>query len=936
MNEREERNVYYIPSNYTDSGKWLWGMVEPRNCIEATVLGLGLGAGIFSFNFSIYVRIVLTIVIVLPIFVFACVGFNGDSLTQFIGHLFKHFKSRTRLTFRRTGQYKEDLTEKKLGFVQEYIPVEEIRNGIVETTDGRYIKILEVEPINFSLRSDNEREDIIESFQEYMKIAPVYAHFKSMSRKADSDTHIRQVRQDVDNTKECQEYADNYVNLVKDVGQIEAVSRRFFIILQYVPLRRSDTADYKQVYTELYQAEHEARKYFEQCGNEILKPKDPNVATAEILYTFFNKKSSVTEPFNERMQKIVFDNMIFNNQTIGEDETEEIDIRDLIAPRGMDLLHSNYFTMDGSYYSVMYIKSDGYPVKVTGGWTSLLVNAGDGVDIDIFGHREDRSKTVEKVGRKIRLNKSKVKGMQDTNSDYEEISGAIDAGYYIKRSLANTNQDLFYMSIFVTITANSYSELMWKKKEFISLLKSKDIDLAECLFQQQDAFKTIMPLGYVEPSLFAKSKRNVLTSGFASTYPFTSYEMTSDTGVMLGVNQYNNSLCIIDLFDTKVNKNANVNIIGTTGAGKTFTMQLLALRMRMRNIQSFIIAPTKGHEFARACKHIGGEYIKIAAGSPHNINIMEIRHTISPEMELLDGIEYNEMGSVLATKIQQITTFFSLLSENFSSEDEQMLDEALVKTYAKFGITHDNASIYENAECSPPKLKKMPVLGDLYDTLNENHYSKRLARCLTRFVTGSAQSFNQQTNVDLSNKYIVFDLSAMSDTLLPVGMMIVLDYLWDVIQSDRTKKKAIFIDEIWQLIGANANKNAADFCLKIFKLIRGYGGAAIAATQDLDDFFALDNGKFGKAIINNSKTKLILNLEPDEAEYVKDILKLTRNEIKAITKFDRGEALIISNNNKVPVNVKASKIEKEIITTDRAELEAILREKQMMKKEISQ
>lgn len=931
MNEREERNVYYIPSNYTDSGKWLWGMVEPRNCVEAIVVAVLLGAGILSFNFSFYVRLVLLIVIVFPIFALACFGYKGDSLTQFLGHLFKHFKTRKKLTFRRTGQYEEDLPDKKMGFVQEYIPVEEIRDGIVETTDGRYIKILEVEPINFSLRSDNEREDIIEGFQEYMKIAPVFVHLKSLSRKANSDAHISQVRNEVDDTKQCREYTENYVGLVKDVGQIEAISRRFFLIIQYTPLRKSDNTDYRQVYSELYQAEHEARKYFENCGLEIIKPKDTNVATAEIVYTFFNKKSSVDEPFEKRMQKIVFDNMIFNNQTIGEDDIEELDIKDLLSPRGIDLTHSSYFTMDGLYYSVMYIKADGYPIKVSGGWTSLLVNAGDGVDIDIFARREERSKSVDKVGRRIRLNKSKVKGMQDTNSDYEEISSAINSGYYIKQSLATTNQDLFYMSMFVTITANSYSELLWKKKEFISLMKSKDIDLEECTFQQQDAFKTIMPLGYVEPSLFEKSKRNVLTSGFASTFPFTSYEMASDTGVMLGVNQYNNSLCILDLFDTKVNKNANVNILGTTGAGKTFTMQLLALRMRMRNIQSFIIAPTKGHEFTRACKYIGGEHIRIAAGSSQNINIMEIRHTISPEMELLDGVEYNEMDSMLATKIQQITIFFSLLVDNFTNEDEQMLDEALIKTYAKFGITHDNNSIYEDAECSPPKLKKMPVLGDLYEVLNENKYSRHLARCLTRFVTGSAQSFNQQTNVDLSNKYIVFDLSALSGKLLPVGMMIVLDYLWDVIKSDRTKKKAIFIDEIWQLIGANANRNAADFCLKIFKLIRGYGGAAIAATQDLDDFFALDDGKFGKAIINNSKNKIILNLEPDEAEYVKDILKLTRNEIKSITKFDRGEALIISNNNKVPVNIKASKIETENITTDRAELEAILREKQRKK-----
>ena len=209
--------------------------------------------------------------------------------------------------------------------------------------------------------------------------------------------------------------------------------------------------------------------------------------------------------------------------------------------------------------------------------------------------------------------------------------------------------------------------------------------------------------------------------------------------------------------------------------------------------------------------------------------------------------------------------------------------------------------------------------------------TQRIAAIVSRFVTGSAQSFNQHTNVDLSNKYIVLDLSELKGKLLPVGMMIALDYVWDQVKADRTKKKAIMIDEIWQLVGASSNKQAAEFCLTIFKTIRGFGGAAISATQDLSDFFGLEDGRYGRAIINNSKNKIILNLEPDEAKYVQDVLKLTKTEMRSITRFERGEALVYSNNNKVPVLIKASKEEQQMITTDRAELEAILRERQQEK-----
>ena len=829
------------------------------------------------------------------------------------------------MTKRKSGKQKSE----KLEFIQDYLPIKDLRNGIIEMSDGRYVKILEIEPINFTLRSEEEQFNIISSFASWLKISPMRLQFKSVTRKADSDKHVAMIRDELsrEDNPQCREMGEDYIRLIKDVGSREALTRRFFLIFQYEAVGRGES-DYAKIYGMLQTAEQNARAYLSQCGNSILQPKDPDEATAEILYMIFNRRSCVEEPFSTRVNRVVVDTMAARQKVIGVDEIPPIRISHFLAPRGIDLTHYNYTIMDGLYYSILYIRGSGYPNRVRAGWMSSLINAGDGIDVDIHLRRENRSKTIDKVAQRIRLNRTKLKGMQDTSTDYEELSNSIQAGYFIKNGIANFNEDLFYMSIFVTVSARTYEELMWRKQQMTDMLKSMDMYISECNFQQEAALQSVMPFLKVSPALEKKAQRNVLTSGAASVYPFTSFEMSDDTGVLLGVNRHNNSLCIVDLFNTKMHKNANLNLIGTSGAGKTFTMQLLALRMRMRGIQSYIIAPIKGHEFRRACNKIGGEFIKIAPGSPNCINIMEIRHTVTPEMELIDEIDYNETGSMLARKIQQLMTFFALLIPDITNEEEQMLDEALVKTYRDFGITHDNDSVYEDRDIFPPKMKRMPILGDLHKHLQQNPMTARLAAIISRFVTGSAQSFNQQTNVDLSNKYIVLDLSDLKGKLLPVGMFIALDYVWDEIKADRTKRKAIFIDEIWQLIGAGSNRMAAEFCLEIFKVIRGFGGAAISATQDLSDFFGLDDGRYGRAIINNSKNKIILNLEPDEARYVQETLKLTRTEVRAITQFERGEALISSNNNKIPVVIKASKTETEMITTDRAELEALLRERQ--------
>ena len=299
---------------------------------------------------------------------------------------------------------------------------------------------------------------------------------------------------------------------------------------------------------------------------------------------------------------------------------------------------------------------------------------------------------------------------------------------------------------------------------------------------------------------------------------------------------------------------------------------------------------------------------------------MEIRRVDQTANAIIDGV-INE-NSILARKIQQLHIFFGLLIPDMTHEERQLLDETLIRTYALKGITHDNDSLIDPTD--PEKYREMPILEDVYNLLIESQETRRMGNILNRLVHGSAKTFNQQTNVDLSNPYTVLDISELTGDLLTVGMFVALDFVWDKAKEDRTKEKAIFLDEVWQLIGSSSNSMAAEFVLEIFKIIRGYGGSAVCATQDLSDFFSLDGGKYGKGIINNAKTKIILNLEDDEAMRVQDALKLTDAEIANIIRFERGNGLISTHSNHITVEFKASDLEKQLITTDRYELSQIV------------
>lgn len=901
MSERNENKVYIIPPDFIQSGTLFGGLVKFRNALEAAVLAFLAGFPVLKLHIGLTAKIIILCLTALPLGVLGLIGINGESLSSFIFGFLKFLKNRRVL---KIGSDKN-----------EYLPIEKIENGIIYTKDKRYIKVIEVLPINFLLRSAREQRSIIYSFVSYLKISPVKMQFKIITKKADTKKHrdivLKEMKKETDES--CRRLQRDYLKLINRIGSKEATTRRFFIAFEYENGGRRVKNEESEAVAALQTAARTAVNYLKQCGNKVIIPDNEDEFTADILYGIICRDESFKKPLAEKVAETAARYIAKGKST------DNIPVAEFLSPERTDLTHVRYIKTGALYHAYYIIPSGGYKTQVPAGWLSLLINAGDGIDTDLFLFRQPKEQAVRRLGQQLRINRSKIREASDTNTDFDDLDSAISSGYFLKEGLAN-NEDFYYMSILITVTAHMPEELEWRERELKKMLISQDISISACTFREEAAFLSSLPLVSLEKHLYNRARRNVLTTGAASCYPFTAYELSDDNGILLGVNKYNNSLVIVDIFNSAVYRNANIAIVGTSGAGKTFTMQLMALRMRRKGIQVFIIAPLKGHEFLRACKNIGGEFIQISPASKNCINIMEIRKTDKSADEIIDGghIEKSE----LAKKIQSLHIFFSLLIPDMTHEEKQLLDEALVKTYALKGITHDNKTLADKADLN--KYKEMPVLGDLYNILISNASTERLGHILNRLVHGSAGTFNQQTNVNLDNKYTVFDISELSGDLLPVGMFTVLDYVWDKAKEDRTAEKAIYVDEMWQLIGSGGNQVAAGFVLEMFKIIRGYGGSAICATQDLNDFFALDGGKYGKGIINNCKTKIILNLEDDEAERVRDIFKLSEAEIMEITHFERGSGLISTNNNNITVEFKCSELENRLITTDRRELKQIL------------
>lgn len=798
----------------------------------------------------------------------------------------------------------------------------EIKDNVIITPDKRYVTIVEIAPINFDYKTALDKEKIIDGFAQLTKIGPVTMQIKSLSRRADVNKYINVLNHDfaLEKDSHLKPYQDDYMRLIKRLGVYSGLSRRFFIVLEACGNDTEKIKSFDDAVYYLDNAKQTIRRFIRNCGNAVIRHGDEKNFLINTLYEFANKNKTIYD-LKERKQAF-YDEA----KRITDNDEELLDnfnvpVSTLVSPEKIEF-YSEYCVVDGTYYSFLYIPSKEYPSRISYAWLTGIICGAEGIDVDIFVDKKDSKSMKNKLRTKIRINKARMNTMKNTEGEnYEEIGKSIQSSAYIRNRL-NSGEDFFYVTTMFTLSASSLEELYEKNSAVKDMFGAIDVDLNECEYKIKEAFSSYMPLNTLDPYIYSKGKRNMTTSGLSAFYPFNSFEVSDTDGILLGISD-NKTMLVIDNFDTSKYSNANITLLGTSGAGKTFTLQTMCLRFRLKGVQTFVIAPIKGDEYERGCKEVNGEFLTISSGSKTRINIMEIRPSADENAKKLGYSSKRERQSILSSKIDSLLTFFSLAIGDMSGEERTFLDDAILKTYSLKGITKDNSSLIDTTKIvvdeqgnpvSNVVYKEMPILEDLYNVLSQQKDTERLANILLRFVTGSASAFNGQTNVDLSNKYIIFDLNDLSDELKPLGMFVALEFIMDTVRQDKTQKKVVAIDEAWMLL--NKNPLAAEFVVTVFKTIRGMGGSGIAATQDIEDFFALEGGKYGKAVLNNSRIKMILRLDDDEAKIVKEHFNLTHNELKTITNFSRGQVLVKANENTFTVNIKDSRKETLLITSD--------------------
>ena len=403
------------------------------------------------------------------------------------------------------------------------------------------------------------------------------------------------------------------------------------------------------------------------------------------------------------------------------------------------------------------------------------------------------------------------------------------------------------------------------------------------------------------------SRRNILTSGLVCTYPFISSSIFDEEGIFIGTSIYNNSLIFIDRYNTNKYKNANMCIFGTSGAGKSYYTKLMILRYRLFGIYQYIIDPDR--EYEKLCESLNGTIIKIGPSSKTYINIFDIRE---------DSIEENNMG-FLATKISKLIAFFNLIFGEMNEEEKGLIEEKIIEVYKQKGITFDDKTLYKNDKNKiniKPIFKEsrdMPILEDFYNLLDKSECTKKFKIKLIPFVKGSLNFFNNHTNIQLENKLIVADVYELGEENLQYGMFLFTELFWDKVKKDRSIKKAVYLDEIWRLIGVTSNKNVASFVYKIFKTIRKYGGSAVAITQDVVDLFSLDNGSYGKSILNNSSNKVFFSLEEENIKTLELYSNLANKEKIEIKSLKRGECLIFAGDDHILTKIESSDEEQKLV-----------------------
>ena len=579
-------------------------------------------------------------------------------------------------------------------------------------------------------------------------------------------------------------------------------------------------------------------------------------------------------------------------------------MQDQIAPSYINLSNPKCIEIDNLFYSGLIVVN--YYREQSDILLKTLLETNINMNISIFYEKQNQYKTIKDLTYHIGNVGVDIK---DKNQNREDIDIAIftyNDAKYIRKEMQVNNEDLYFLYIYIDIYADNLKDLEYYINCIEGIMQSKGLQTRRSTFREEQVFKSCLPIFENNIDLKNSAKRNVLTSGLISTYPFISSSIFDDDGIFIGKNIYNNSLIFVNRYNTEKYKNANMCIFGTSGAGKSFYTKLLILRYRLLGIEQYVIDPER--EYINLAKALEGTVIKIGPSSDEFINIMDIRE---------ESLEEGEKG-YLATKIAKLIGFFNLIFGNLNEEEKAILEDKLIEVYSLKHINFDDNSLFieNNNGIISKKFKSssnMPILEDLYNILNKDEKTKKFSIKLIPFVRGSLSFFNNYTNVELNNKLIIADVYELGEENLKFGLFVFVELFWDKIKLNRKNKKAIYLDEIWRLIGVTSNKDVAGFIYKIFKTIRKYGGSAVAITQDISDLFSLENGIYGRSILNNSSIKSFFSLEEENIKILSENINLSEKEKIEIKSLKRGESLMFFGDEHILVNIESSNFEKTLV-----------------------
>lgn len=562
-------------------------------------------------------------------------------------------------------------------------------------------------------------------------------------------------------------------------------------------------------------------------------------------------------------------------------------LRDLIAPSSLEF-HSSYFRLGTKYGQTLYVY--GYPRQLYTGWLSSLINADEVLDISMFIYPVETEVIMKNLRRKV----TQLEASMSINSEKGRTRDpSLEAAYQDAEELRDQLQlgaeKFFRFGFYITLYADSLDELNFVRNKVETMLGQQLIFSKVASAQQEQGLNATVP----QMSDHLQIRRNMNTGAISTSFPFTSADLTQENGVLYGVNMHNNGLVIFDRFTLE---NANMVVFAKSGAGKSFTVKLEALRTMMMGSDVIIIDPE--NEYQKLSDAVGGSYIRLSLNSDTRINPFDLPRVIDSDeadnalranIITLHGLLRLMLGGT--SRGQQI---------GLSPAEEADLDQALIDTYARAGITSDPLT-----HNSTP-----PTISNLYDTLvHMGGTGPQLAQRLRKYTTGTfAGIFSQQSNININNPMVVFNIRDLEDDLRPVAMYIVLSHVWNIVRTDQ-RKRMLIVDEAWQLMQYD---DSANFLFSLAKRARKYYLGLTTISQDVEDFMG---SKMGRAIVSNSSMQLLLKQSSSAVDVLSDVFKLTEEERKRLANFPVGQGLFFAGSNHVHIQVIASDTEHQLITT---------------------